>query len=120
MNGLRKAALAAMIFVGSTGAALAEFEKVTDRNQFVQLVNGKTLQRPLVKLRVSADGAIAGNGAGWDVNGNWSWKDGFFCREIFWGGDALGYNCQEVRANGREIRFTSDKGAGQSADFRLR
>lgn len=101
-------------------AALADLEKVTDRTQFVELVTGKKLTRPLVELEVSPDGGIRGKGVRWDVTGTWSWRDGYFCRDLNWGGDDLGYNCQEVRVNGDRLRFTSDKGAGDSADFRLR
>ena len=112
--------IAAVLGLLATGPALAEFAKVNDKDSFVRLVKGKVLTRPLVQLQVSADGRISGKGASWDVTGKWSWKDGYFCRDINWGGDELGYNCQEVAANGDRIRFTSDKGKGQSADFRLR
>ena len=101
--------------------AMADLTKVQDQDRFVELVQGKTLTRPLVKLTVTPDGRIEGRGARWDVEGTWSWKDGYFCRDLFWGGDALGYNCQQVQAtaDGR-IKFTSDRGAGDSAMFRLR
>ena len=101
--------------------AWAELRRVENQEQFVQLIEGKTLTRPLIKLTVSSDGRIAGRGARWDVEGTWSWQNGYFCRDLFWGGDALGYNCQEVQAtaDGR-IKFTSDRGAGDSAMFRLR
>ncbi|MEL6617892.1 MAG: dihydrodipicolinate reductase [Pseudomonadota bacterium] len=101
--------------------AWAELRRVENQQQFVQLIQGKTLTRPLIKLTVSPDGRIAGRGARWDVEGTWSWQNGYFCRDLFWGGDALGYNCQEVQAtaDGR-IKFTSDRGAGDSAMFRLR
>lgn len=113
--------LAAALAVCLSGPALADLVKVDDQTRFVQLVNGKTLTRPFVKLTVRPDGRIEGRGARWDVEGTWSWKDGYFCRDLFWGGDALGYNCQEVQAtdDGR-IKFTSDRGAGDSAMFRLR
>ena len=98
----------------------AELRPVKDRDQFVQLVTGKKLTRPLVELEVTGDGGIRGMGVRWEVTGKWSWQDGFFCRDLNWGGDDLGYNCQEVRYDGRRLRFISDKGAGESADFRLR
>jgi len=101
------------------GPALAEFAPVRNAEQFKQLVAGKTLTRPWVKLEVSPNGVITGKGARWDVTGNWIWRDGFFCRDLIWGGTALGYNCQEVRFKDGRIRFTSDKGAGKHADFRL-
>ena len=94
-------------------------QKIETFEQFVEFVQGKKLTRPLIKLEVSSDGRISGRGATWDVEGNWSWQDGYFCRDLFWGGDALGYNCQEVRVNGNRIRFTSDRGAGDTAVFRL-
>lgn len=100
--------------------ALAEFSKVDDQSQFMALIDGKELRRPFVNLEVAADGSITGYGAAWPVTGNWTWTDGYFCRDIFWGGDPLGFNCQEVQATDDRIRFTSDRGAGDSAEFRLR
>jgi hypothetical protein len=102
------------------GLASAELAKVSSKTEFVELVSGKTLRRPFVSLQVTPEGAISGTGAAWDVEGNWTWQDGYFCRDLYWGGDPLGYNCQEVRRSGDTIRFTSDRGNGRSADFRLR
>lgn len=104
----------------AAGPAAAEFERVEDAQRFRSLVEGKTLTRPLVQLRVTTDGEISGTGAAWPVEGRWVWQDGYFCRDLVWGGSDLGYNCQEVRANGGKIRFTSDRGTGDYADFRLR
>lgn len=98
----------------------AEFAKVDDETQFKALVSGAVLTRPLVRLSVSPEGGIRGIGAKWEVEGSWSWQNGFFCRDLYWGGSNLGYNCQEVRVKGAKIRFTSDRGRGRSADFRLR
>lgn len=103
----------------SAGAAQAEFAKINDENQFRTIVSGKTLTRPFIELEVTSSGTIRGRGARWDVTGSWVWQDGYFCRDLFWGGDDLGYNCQEVAVKDGRIRFTSDKGRGASADFRL-
>ena len=102
------------------GPAFADFEKVTTRAEFLQLVGGKTLNRPLVSISVLPDGRIAGKGASWEVTGQWKWQGQYLCRSLQWGGDDLGYNCQEVKAKGNRVRITSDKGKGQSALFRLR
>ena len=117
MRVLAAAAIAGLM----TSPVWADLVKVDNQNEFVDLVSGKTLTRPLVQLTVTPDGRIAGRGMRWDVEGTWSWQDGYFCRDLFWGGDALGYNCQEVTAtpDGR-IKFTSDRGDGDSAMFRLR
>lgn len=114
---LLAAVLAAIAFAG---AAKAEFAKVNDVHQFKSIITGKTLTRPLIRLEVTPAGAIHGTGVRWEVTGNWSWRDGYFCRDLFWGGDDLGYNCQEVAVKDGRIRFTSDRGRGQSAVFALR
>lgn len=98
----------------------ADFAKIDDEYQFVKAIDGKTLTRPLIKLEVDPEGGISGTGMRWAVTGNWSWQNGYFCRDLDWGGTDLGYNCQEVRINEDRIRFTSDRGTGQSAVFRLR
>ncbi|WP_299964932.1 dihydrodipicolinate reductase [uncultured Roseobacter sp.] len=101
-------------------SAAAEFTKVDSEEAFLEAITGKELRRPLVKLEVSQEGEISGTGAAWPVTGNWTWEGGYFCRDLFWGGDPLGYNCQAVEIQDNWIRFTSDKGAGRSAEFRLR
>lgn len=101
-------------------AAFAEFSTVEKQTDFVSLIEGKELKRPFVKLEVSPAGNISGYGAAWPVTGAWTWDDGYFCRDLFWGGDPLGYNCQQVETDGSRIRFTSDRGTGDSAEFRLR
>lgn len=101
-------------------AAVADYAKITDRSQFVALVSGKTLTRPFVKLQVAPSGQISGKGASWAVSGAWKWQDGYFCRSLDWGGSDLGYNCQEVGVINGKLRFTSDQGRGDSAEFRLR
>jgi len=95
-------------------AAFAEYATIQNQSDFVTLVAGKTLSRPFVKLEVSPEGEIKGKGAAWEVAGKWVWRD------LFWGGDALGYNCQKVEVSDSYVRFTSDKGKGDSAEFRLK
>jgi hypothetical protein len=94
-------------------------KKVDSQKDFVRLVAGKTLTRPFVNLEVAKNGIITGKGAAWAISGDWSWQDGYFCRDLFWGGDALGYNCQEIKVEADRVRFTSDRGAGDSAEFKI-
>lgn len=115
-----RAAVSAFILSTAASPALAEFQKITSATEFTQIVSGKTLTRPLVELTVTPNGGIAGTGAAWEVTGEWRWQDGYFCRDLFWGGTDLGFNCQEVQVSRDRIRFTSDRGQGQSAVFRLR
>ena len=54
------------------------------------------------------------------VSGAWRWQQGYFCRDLYFGSDDLGFNCQMVTVNGSTIRFIADQGQGEHADFRLR
>lgn len=96
------------------------FKPVKDRDQFVQIVSQGTLSRFGIKLNVKPDGEIDGRAFGRDVSGAWDWRDGYFCRDLFWGTREVGANCQEVKISGNTLRFTSDQGEGRFADLRLR
>ncbi len=105
----------------ATGPDVARgFAVVASQDQFLTLVQGRELTRLGIRLSVSADGDIAGRGFGQPVTGAWAWSDGYFCRDLFYGDQDLGPNCQLVTINGETIRFTSDRGTGIFADFRLR
>lgn len=108
-----------LVLVSTAGAAVADTRRVSDRSDFLTLVEGRTLTRLGVALTVSADGAISGRAFGREVAGRWTWRDGYFCREMSWGNQDLGGNCQMVTRTGDRLRFTSDRGAGPSADLTL-
>ena len=116
---LRLTALIA-ILAGMSAPVFADFVVITDKSEFVSLVEGKNLQRIFIKLNISLDGQISGRAVTRTVTGDWQWKEGYFCRSLFWGQRDLGYNCQEVSLAGKKIRFTSDEGTGDYADFTLR
>lgn len=112
--------LLSLIVIPTTASA---YERVFDQYSFVALVSDKILSNWLygVRLNVTPNGSIVGGAWGWDIAGNWTWKDGFFCRSMTWGGEPLEYNCQLVEVRGaNEIRFTSDQGNGDNASFKLR
>jgi len=118
---LRILALSILSMVSLPAAALA-FDRVSDRDTFLNIVAGKDLRIPLygLTLNVRDDGTIAGRAAGWDVTGSWSWQDGYFCRDMDWSGYEIDYNCQLVEVNGDRIRFTVDQGNGDDAVLRIR
>jgi hypothetical protein len=100
--------------------ALAEFSVVTSRAEFEQLVTGRELRRFGIRVTVTPQGQIVGRAFGGDVTGQWTWQDGYFCRDLYYVEDDLGYNCQLVQVNGETLRFTTDRGAGIYADLTLR
>lgn len=118
------AALPAALLALTALPALADgYSRISDRDAFLQTVAGKELRMGLlgISLKVEEDGAIRGSALGWDVTGRWEWQDGYFCREMDWSGYPIPMNCQLVEAReGAEIRFTVDRGAGDSASFNLR
>ena len=100
-----------------------DFVPVTGKDAFLALVNDRELRLGVLGIAISInpDGTISGSASGWDLTGVWTWENGFFCREMDWGGTKIDYNCQLVEAQGTDaIRFTVDQGAGQAAEFNLR
>lgn len=113
-------AVVALSFTVAAAPSVSEaFTKVSDRDSFVDLTSGKLLTRFGIKLIVTPDGQIQGRGFGRAVKGAWAWRQGYFCRSLFWGERNLGDNCQEVKISGDTLRFTSDLGSGPFADLEL-
>ncbi len=100
-----------------------DFATVRDKSEFLSLVEGRDLRISLynLTLNVMPDGQIKGRALGWDITGSWDWQDGYFCRQMDWSGTEIPYNCQLVEAQGTDrLRFTVDRGKGDSASFKLR
>ena len=97
-------------------------DAISSRSDFTTVIDGNTLVLRLygIRLNVNTDGTITGRALGRDVTGDWAWKDGYFCRTMFWGKREIPYNCQLVEIDGNRVRFTTDQGVGDSADFVIR
>ena len=99
----------------------ASAQVVSDRDTFLQAVEGKRLTRLLASLVVTGDGRIVGTAAGGEVTGTWNWEGGYFCRVLNYNGEVYDpMNCQQVTIDGSNIRFQSDRGAGDFLDFTIR
>ncbi len=118
---MKRLVLALTLALSAAPAAADSYVPIADQATFLSLVDGKLLRNRLygVRLNVLNNGQIQGSAIGWDIVGTWSWQDGYFCRELAWGGDPIPYNCQLVEVRGDSIRFTVDQGAGDSASFRI-
>ena len=95
-------------------------ERVTSREDFVALVQGRDLTTTGITLQVAPDGAIGGRAFGRAVSGTWQWDKGWFCRTLAWGSRDWPLNCQLVEHEGGRIVFTADKGAGDRATLTIR
>lgn len=102
------------------GQADTGFQPVQSRATFVNLVEGRELARLGIRLDVNDAGTIEGRAFGRAVTGEWDWQAGYFCRTMRFGAQEIAYNCQLVERRGETLRFTSDRGAGDSAELRLR
>jgi hypothetical protein len=112
-----------LLLAAPVGAAANDFQQVKEKGYFLSLVQNRELRIGIynLSLNVLPDGQIKGSALGWDITGSWQWQDGYFCREMDWSGMEIAYNCQLVEAQGGDrMRFTVDKGTGDSATFRLR
>ena len=109
-----------LLFSFISSGAKSEYLVIKDKNTFIATIKDKTLKRPLIRLEVTEDGKITGRAAMLSVTGQWTWENSYFCRDLFWGSRNLGYNCQQVSRSGKKIRFTSDKGEGDFADFTVK
>ena len=114
--------LSLLLATAATPALADSYAPIKDKETFLSLIQGKELRNFFygVRLNVLEQGTIQGSAIGWEIAGTWTWQDGYFCREMSWGGDPIPYNCQLVEARGDDrLRFTVDQGAGDSASFRL-
>lgn len=111
---------ALMAGAGAAPGIAQDFRAVTDESEFLDLTAGRELRRFGIRLEVMPRGEIVGSGFGYPVTGDWQWGENYFCREMAYGSNPIPYNCQLVAVRGDTIRFISDRGEGDHADFRLR
>ncbi len=117
---MHRTVLACLTALSLASPVFAEgFQRVDEKDRFLQLVGERNLTRFAIRLQVTPGGDIVGRAFGQRVSGEWAWQDGYFCRSLFWGSQEIGDNCQKVEVRGETLRFTSDRGTGQFADLKL-
>ncbi|MEC8629024.1 MAG: dihydrodipicolinate reductase [Pseudomonadota bacterium] len=98
----------------------SDFRPVQERSEFVGLTLGKSLKAFAVTLQVTSEGAIRGRALGRRVDGEWVWRDGYFCREMTAGSTEYAEDCQVVLFDGQgTLRFIAERGAGDQVDLKL-
>jgi hypothetical protein len=117
-------AIAGLVAIcAASGVQADQFAQVQTRADFMNLLDGRELRRVGIRLTVSSNGQISGGAFGGTVTGDWQWAGGYFCRDLYYNEEPLDLNnCQRVDVDndGDVMRFTSDRGTGDSANFRLR
>ena len=118
---MRFAMLTAIILAFTAPAFAEGYQRVEGRDGFMSVIQDRDLTRLGIRVKVTDRGQIVGRAFGKKVTGAWRWRDGYFCRDLYWGGSELDLgNCQLVEVKGNSVRFTSDRGTGDSAALRLR
>lgn len=118
-----KYSYAILLALVSTPTWAETYAPIKDLPTFLQLVEGRDLRIGLynLTLNLSPDGKVTGSALGWGITGSWRWEGEYFCRQMDWSGYAIEDNCQLVELFGTDkLRFTTDRGAGDSASFKLR
>ncbi len=92
-----------------TGAAWLRIET---REAFVSAF----ADRPLygsegMVFTIHASGRLTGTIDGNELTGEWTWRDGLFCRRASLGGEDLGVDCEVIFRRGGEMKYRGDKGA---------
>ena len=90
---------------------------INEEERFLEIIDGKKLQRFLIELSVEKDGTISGTGAGRPVSGKWQWSGEYFCRNLIWGEKDLGTDCQKIELREQKLYFIANKGSGEKAGF---
>ncbi|MEM8825015.1 MAG: dihydrodipicolinate reductase [Pseudomonadota bacterium] len=96
------------------------FERITSRDTFLSLVDGRRLVGDGVSLEVQGNGQISGSGLGLQISGSWNWENRMFCRTLQTAVRSFPRDCQTVARRGDVLRFHANGGQGDIADLRIR
>lgn len=113
MNLSPQMCLAVLVAALATPAA-AEFKRIATEKQMRDLVVGKKLATSNGYSVANADGTMTGEFGGKKFSGAWKWSGKFFCRNGVLGGKEIGSDCQVWEIDGNQLRYTRQKGKGDS------
>ncbi|MEM7491471.1 MAG: dihydrodipicolinate reductase [Pseudomonadota bacterium] len=94
-------------------------DRITSREGFLSIVEGRRLVGDGVSLTVQPNGQITGRGFGLRVSGSWTWENEMFCRTLETTLRDFPRDCQTVERRGGFLRFQANQGAGDIADLRV-
>lgn len=104
----------AALSLAVTSPAAAEFKRIKNEKQMLQLVAGKKLVSDAGYSFIYADGTLKGKFNGQNFSGSWLWSGRFWCRNGVLGGQEIGSDCQVWEIDGDKLRYTRKKGKGDA------
>lgn len=92
-----------------------DWRRVKTREEFVEAFADRSLVDEGIRFTISADGRISGSVDEQHFSGNWYWSDGYFCRTVCLNGEDLGLDCEIIERCADQMRYTRDKGDGDTS-----
>ncbi len=113
--------LAGVIAGLTLGVTPALAEDITTKERFLERVAGKKLTQEddswvVISPNGTVNGQLPGQGT---LVGDWTWNDGYYCRDIAIDDVALPHDCQAVSVDGDVVTFAHDKGGGISVAWTM-
>mgnify|MGYP000023229086 CR=1 FL=1 len=104
----------ALIVAALASPVAADFKRIKSEKQMRQLVAGKKVVSGNGYTVVNPDGTLTGKFGGKKFSGTWKWSGKFWCRNGTLGGKEIGSDCQVWEIDGNKLRYTRNKGKGDS------
>ncbi|MDC0435054.1 hypothetical protein OAM69_05370 [bacterium] len=92
-------------------AATPQYELISTKEQYVQTVSGRTLNLGNSSTTIHDDGRMTGIAGNKEIDGQWTWEGGKFCREGRIGNEALKRDCQKMELAGDRLKITRGDGS---------
>ncbi|MFD1508444.1 hypothetical protein [Lacimonas salitolerans] len=100
--------------------ALAEFKHIRTEAQLQPLIGKKMYDSSGNWFRWNADGSMSAQmTSGAPFAGAWKWSNGFVCRNARIGDNELGTDCQKIEFDGKNMRYTRNRGRGEASVMAL-
>lgn len=94
--------------------AAADFERITTKREFLELVVEREFTASETIVQYTEDGNMVGVARGMQIKGTWDWISNALCRKATLGSTDLGYNCLTVHADGDNMILVRDQGLGEA------
>ncbi|MBV2358315.1 hypothetical protein KUH32_00875 [Thalassococcus sp. CAU 1522] len=93
------------------------FTRIADEDAFRAQATDRQLWLGENHVTIHADGTMTGHVMGKQIVAQWTWQDGYWCRQI--DGDYNSGDCQLWETDGTQFRVTRDRGEGRAFIYTL-
>lgn len=90
------------------------WQRVETEELFRQTCTDKVLTSEGMNFTIHSDGRISGRIGDSLLTGAWHWRERYFCRTAQLDGEDLDLDCEIIEVRGNQMRYTRDKGNGDT------